>query len=486
MESNSHLPIVALSSAILVTALLCMSAVAIMTDGSDTYSGTSDSMFYSSFGDLQDLPTADVDGLHYTLSPDDTQAIIMGFSEGSFTKDLVIPSGITVDGTDYSVLGIYSSAFSGSDVETLTVPDGIVGIADYAFYECTKLKSVSIGKDVSYLDAAFDVVSLNYHDHTCEAALETFTVSEDNTTYRTIDNVLYTKDLTKLRMCVPMKTGSFTIPNTVKEIGSSAFRGSHLSSITVPESVKYVNTGSFSWCMELKELTIPSSVGFIGGTFASLALGWCPELEYLTVATPILDNSAITSLMSLRYMHITDDTDQLTKSCVRNDEDAPYQLISLVIGDIGSVEEGDPFANFLFYDSETSEEPLEQSAETLSGSAWWSSGKYDDDGYLRMYRAYTLTLDADGGRCPIGAIASGKDGKVSEIPAAESDGKRFDGWYDDKGVKITPDHVFTADTVLHAHYSDDDKEARSVLIVGIASVIFVVIFVGFCLLSRRG
>lgn len=55
--------------------------------------------------------------------------------------------------------------------------------------------------------------------------------------------------------------GLFTIPNTVEEIGDSAFKGIiELIEVCIPNSVKVIGKHAFHDCIHLKEINIPNSV----------------------------------------------------------------------------------------------------------------------------------------------------------------------------------------------------------------------------------
>lgn len=59
---------------------------------------------------------------------------------------------------------------------------------------------------------------------------------------------------------------SFEIPDFVEVIGCSAFCGSNLESLTIPNSLKYIGLGGLVEMYHLKELKVPNSnsVGYIG------------------------------------------------------------------------------------------------------------------------------------------------------------------------------------------------------------------------------
>jgi BspA type Leucine rich repeat region (6 copies) len=58
---------------------------------------------------------------------------------------------------------------------------------------------------------------------------------------------------------------SVTIPNSVTNVGDSAFSGcSSLTSVTIPNSVTSIGAGAFQVCSKLTSVTIPNSVTSIG------------------------------------------------------------------------------------------------------------------------------------------------------------------------------------------------------------------------------
>ncbi len=55
-----------------------------------------------------------------------------------------------------------------------------------------------------------------------------------------------------------------TIPNSVTNIGNSAFANTSLTSVTIPSSVTSIGTGAFSACHSLTSVIIPNSITSIG------------------------------------------------------------------------------------------------------------------------------------------------------------------------------------------------------------------------------
>ena len=78
--------------------------------------------------------------------------------------------------------------------------------------------------------------------------------------------------------------GKVILPNTIIEIGSSAFEGcSELSAIEIPNSVNKIGASAFRNCKALKSITIPSNVE----TIESYAFYSCSALASVTIANGV-------------------------------------------------------------------------------------------------------------------------------------------------------------------------------------------------------
>ena len=108
----------------------------------------------------------------------------------------------------------------------------------------------------------------------CEA-LTSIDVAEGKANYASIDGVLYDKEKKTIIRCPQTKT-SIEIPNSVTEIGNSAFKGCKaLTSITIPNSVTTIGDWAFYRCRALTSIEIPDSVTKIG----EFAFERCEALE---------------------------------------------------------------------------------------------------------------------------------------------------------------------------------------------------------------
>jgi hypothetical protein len=210
-------------------------------------------------------------GFSFILNDDGTEYSVSNYI--SEKKEAVIPT----EHNGLPVTGIADSAF-GSDashLRSLTIPDSVTSIGEYAFKGCYSLTSMTIGSGVTSIgDYAFDGC----------LHLTSIEVDEKNTAYSSIDGVLFDKAQTTV-ICYPSgKEGSYTIPNSVTSIGDYAFYGcSSLTSVTIPNSVTSIGKDSFASCESLTSVTIPDSVTSIG----DFSFFYCSSLTSVTIPNSV-------------------------------------------------------------------------------------------------------------------------------------------------------------------------------------------------------
>ncbi len=144
-----------------------------------------------------------------------------------------------LDSDPYTVLSMKQNK-----IENVVICEGITSIGDYAFSDCSLLKSVIIPSSVTSIG--------KYAFRYCEA-LQSITIPSSVTS---IGKYAF-------RYCEALE--SITISSGVPSIGNHAFSDcDSLQSITIPDSVTIIGDYAFSDCDSLQSITIPDSVTTIG------------------------------------------------------------------------------------------------------------------------------------------------------------------------------------------------------------------------------
>ena len=160
----------------------------------------------------------------------------------------------TDNGTTISITGYPTSATGAISIPSTIVGKPVTSIGGFSV--CSGLTSVTIPSTVtSIADSAFSGCS----------SLTAFLVDAANTSYSSLDGVLFNKLVTKLIQYPAGKGGSYTIPNSVKSI------------VGFPGGGGY----AFDGCVGLTSLTIPDGVG---GVYYEVWFRGCSGLTSLTVS----------------------------------------------------------------------------------------------------------------------------------------------------------------------------------------------------------
>jgi len=187
-------------------------------------------------------------------------------------------------GTNLTSIG--EAAFqSCGGLTSIAIPNGVTSIGDWAFQFSGRLTSVTIGASVTSIgQGAFaacgslasvtipaSVTNLGAYLFAGCTSLGAIRVAANNPAYRSVDGVLFNQNQTTLITYPPGKAGSsYTIPNSVTNIGRAAFEaGDNLTSITIPASV--VSLGDFAFAAGgiLTSLTPPEIVLLFQGNAPS-------------------------------------------------------------------------------------------------------------------------------------------------------------------------------------------------------------------------
>ncbi len=175
-------------------------------------------------------------------------------------------SNVTIPTTiaGYKVTAISTYGFGEkTNLKSVTIPNGITSIGANAFKDCTNLNSITIPNSITSIGyGAFENTAYyNNRSNWINGVLY-------------IGNCLIEADKEIVSGSYAIKSGttviaeegfnacynitSVTIPNSVKYIGSGSFSNLNITSITIPDSVINIGTGPFSGCLSLTSITVAS------------------------------------------------------------------------------------------------------------------------------------------------------------------------------------------------------------------------------------
>ena len=211
---------------------------------------------------------------------------------------------------------------------TISLPEGLERIGDYAFEYCA-ISAFNIPSSVTEIgEGAFsncdyitDIVIPNG-----VKAIKSYTFSDcDRLTSVTLPNSVESIGDGAFSYCRKLET--ITMPSNLREIGSAAFFSCQaLQSIEIPAKVGTIGSIAFSACTALKEITIPEGVKTIeDDTFHG-----CSSLARITLPSTLtaIDSGAFRDCSSLKRVDISD----IAKWCKINFEyDNPLSVANAAL-----------------------------------------------------------------------------------------------------------------------------------------------------------
>ena len=204
--------------------------------------------------------------------------------------DIEIPTelgGCTVTGLgEYSFSGYLSAAQSnepyqfGRNIHSVTIPQSVTSIGDYAFSHCEKMDSLTIN------DATTSIGSWAFDE--CYK-LTTLSLGKNITTIgdyafldcHTLDNVTIPPSVTSIGKsafyrCYALTT--LSLGENIEKIGSYAFAEcGHLTNVTIPEKVETIEPYTFGWCTSLKYITLPAGLTSFKDRLVSCPAGFTKQ-----------------------------------------------------------------------------------------------------------------------------------------------------------------------------------------------------------------
>lgn len=201
-------------------------------------------------------------------------------------------------------------------LQSISLPNSVQIIERNAFAACESMQSISIGNNLQSIGmAAFQAcrsletihlpksfAHLGYSVFPHSDMLQSITIDSDNPFFKSVDGVLYTKNLRKL-MAYPCGrlAEAYTILEGVEELHYGAFETNmYLQKITLPSSLVVIGPYSVSMCQQLRYIDIPDNVTDIH----EWAFSNCQQMDSLRMGKSVkyIGDAAFCGCMSLRVI----------------------------------------------------------------------------------------------------------------------------------------------------------------------------------------
>lgn len=184
-----------------------------------------------------------------------------------------------------------------NNLASITIPDAVQTIDNFAFSLCYRLSSIQLPVELRTIgQRAFEncsnLSSLSIPAQVHEigtlafcgcSSLQSITVDETNSSFLSLDGVLFDKDMKTLLCCPSARQGDFIIPSSVCTIGEYGFYSCrYLKNVVLSPSLTNIQEGAFRLCTALRSVTLPSNVSSMGDNIFVA----CSALEKIVCYVP--------------------------------------------------------------------------------------------------------------------------------------------------------------------------------------------------------
>lgn len=252
-------------------------------------------------------------GIYYDIYGDEVAVTYKEFPDynghGVYSGDVTIPDSVRFFTKTYPVAGITFSAFYGcNELTSITIPNTVRYIGDYAFYNCSGLQSITLPNSIKTIQGrAFyncsELSSITFPNAVTSIGEGAF----NNTAWynNQPDGLVYTGSVAyKYKGAIPAGT-SITLAEGTLGVADDAFDNcTGLTSINLPNSVIILGHGAFYGCSGLTCIEIPNSVT----TIRNYAFKGCSSMTSVDIGKSVttIGECAFYECESLSRVNITD------------------------------------------------------------------------------------------------------------------------------------------------------------------------------------
>lgn len=168
--------------------------------------------------------------------------------------------------------------------DTIVIPDGVVEIADNAFYKCSGLTHVVIPESVTTIGKAFtacenletvelpsSVTKIHWDCFYCCGNLKEIKLAPGNKVFKSHKGIILCGD--SVFICPPkLPIEVVDLPKGIKYVGGFHWNN-YIREVKLPEGVEKIGEYAFCNCKNLEKINLPDSIKSIGtGAFGFSAL----------------------------------------------------------------------------------------------------------------------------------------------------------------------------------------------------------------------
>ena len=226
----------------------------------------------------------EAEGIFYRITDKAERTVAVTFKGNSHKEyefeyaggEITIPPTVNYKGRQFRVTAVDALTFDNPYISRVTIPEGLITIADSAFTNCNQNGVIYIPKSVEkigvvvfspmyYIDGfVVDPDNLYYDSREgCNAIIETAT----NTILAGSNNTVIPDGVERIAQeafAGAKRLKHLVLPGSLKEIGESAFTHSGIEEIDIPKGVTRLEQYTFQYCENLQRITLPESLTMIG------------------------------------------------------------------------------------------------------------------------------------------------------------------------------------------------------------------------------